>query len=260
MPSGPWGDFLCKAWFSGTLLWGCINTSIVNLTLLTLERYFGVCHPIWHHNNVTTNKAIIAMVTTWVIGHLAESPWGWPTHQSIDGECVFSWPSVSYSIFVGVELFVIEYLIPVSVMIYSYVNILRALKVSPVNQPTGINNVEVTLRDKQKLERAERLRWNVIKMLLIVVIWYIICFTPNIFGFDLWFLTFRQYLDLGGVFYNMSVAMAFCNMCVNPFIYAIKYEEFQIALKKRLPCGALNGSNDVRMLGDSAIDTNTSGI
>jgi len=41
-------------------------------------------------------------------------------------------------------------------------------------------------------------------------------------------------LDFSGWFYHFSVVLVFLNSCINPFIYAAKYREFQKGVK-RLP-------------------------
>jgi len=68
---------------------------------------------------------------------------------------------------------------------------------------------------------------------------YIICWTPlqiynlvNVFGGSVdvttWFYHFNTW------FYHLAVVMVFANSCINPFIYAAKYREFQTAIKRLL--------------------------
>ena len=43
-------------------------------------------------------------------------------------------------------------------------------------------------------------------------------------------------LDYNGTYYQFTVLMVFLNCTVNPFIYLIKYKDYQEALRKCLGC------------------------
>nr|XP_054750249.1 allatostatin-A receptor-like [Lytechinus pictus] len=75
-----------------------------------------------------------------------------------------------------------------------------------------------------------RARKNIINTLLIVSITFFICWTPN----QIVFLIFNLGgpVELQGSLYYCTVTMAFCNMCVNPFIYSFKYRRFQKGFKE----------------------------
>ena len=42
--------------------------------------------------------------------------------------------------------------------------------------------------------------------------------------------------DFNSPFYHFTVIMVFCNCCINPIIYAAKYEQFQKGLRQ-IVCG-----------------------
>jgi len=42
------------------------------------------------------------------------------------------------------------------------------------------------------------------------------------------------YSDVSGAFYDFATMMALMNSCVNPFIYAAKYREFQTGVRRLL--------------------------
>ena len=48
--------------------------------------------------------------------------------------------------------------------------------------------------------------------------------------------------DWNSNFYKFTVIMVFLNCTINPFIYLIKYQDFQVALKKSFGC-----RNDVEL-------------
>ena len=60
---------------------------------------------------------------------------------------------------------------------------------------------------------------------------FIICWTPNEI---VMLLTFLGGYDVAfhGWFYEFTVVLVITNSCINPFIYAIKYREFQQAVRR----------------------------
>jgi len=58
----------------------------------------------------------------------------------------------------------------------------------------------------------------------------IICWAPNEISY---FISFFGYpIDYGGWFYHFSVVLVSLNSCINPFIYAAKYREFQRTVRR----------------------------
>ena len=96
------------------------------------------------------------------------------------------------------------------------------IKVTPLGAGRDNNNPS-----NMKM-RAKR---NVIKTMLIVSIGFIICNSWNQWFFFLYNLDIFQASAFNSNFYHFSVVAMFANCCINPFIYAAKYEEFQKGLK-----------------------------
>jgi len=61
---------------------------------------------------------------------------------------------------------------------------------------------------------------------------FIACWTLNQIGFFV--NTIHHVIDFSGWFYHFGVVLALTNSCINPFIYAAKYREFQAAVKRML--------------------------
>jgi len=60
---------------------------------------------------------------------------------------------------------------------------------------------------------------------------FIVCWTPNEILILLSFLGGYN-LDFTSWYYHLTVVLVFINSCINPFIYAIKYHEFQQAARR----------------------------
>ena len=77
-------------------------------------------------------------------------------------------------------------------------------------------------------------RTNTIKTLLLVGLCFFICWASNSVYYLMYNLGYDA--DWNSDFYKFTVVMVFLNCTVNPFIYLIKYQDFQNALKKSLGC------------------------
>ena len=65
---------------------------------------------------------------------------------------------------------------------------------------------------------------------LMVCCGFVVCWSPNEISF---FLNFAGYtIDFSGWFYHFTVVLVFTNSCINPFIYAAKYREFQRGVRR----------------------------
>jgi hypothetical protein len=71
---------------------------------------------------------------------------------------------------------------------------------------------------------------NVLKTLFIVFGCFVLCASCNEFLFLMYF--FGINVDFDGTFYHVTVFAMFSNCCLNPLIYAAKYNEFKLGFKR----------------------------
>ena len=93
--------------------------------------------------------------------------------------------------------------------------------------------------------KFEVARDNVVKTLLIVFFFFVICFLGN----QVYYLCYRIGLevDQNSGYYNFTLCMYFLNCTVNPFIYLVNYKDFQKAFKKQFCCGTSQRENNSEM-------------
>ena len=174
---GTVGEIYCILWLSDLPLWSFLISSSYSLVVLTVERYVAVVHPILHHNSFSKRTFLIMGAASWFPGLINILALLVPSSGVIDGRCyvmtLFArrWWQKLYD----VGLFIMQYLIPITVFITCYSRIFLFLRsrVSPRGQTSG-NEVAV-----QKA-RASR---NVLKTLVIIVVCYILCNSWNQFTF-----------------------------------------------------------------------------
>ena len=141
------------------------------------------------------------------------------------GKCLIKWPDYTYQTFVGVANFCVIYVIPLVVMGVSYWLIMANLKASARRLKQETREGKAGPMSLELLSARKK----VVKMLAIVVITFALCWAPNQFVFFAYNCGWA--LDFTAWYYHLTVLVAFCNSCMNPFIYAFKSKQYRKALK-----------------------------
>ena len=101
-------------------------------------------------------------------------------------------------------------------------------KISNIEQ---VNDTNVGNTNKDKFQLARK---NTIQTLLIVRLCFIICWSQNQIEYLMYNLGYP--IDYSSNYHKFTVLMVFINCTVNPFIYLIKYRDYQEAFKKCFHC------------------------
>eukprot|EP00057_Strongylocentrotus_purpuratus_P022367 XP_011676841.1 PREDICTED: galanin receptor type 1-like [Strongylocentrotus purpuratus] len=228
--------FLCAFWYTKYPFWSTIVASCLNLAVITFERYVAVAFPIHYRINTISRKAIAVTFIPWIAGFLFQISLLCFSKVE-DGLCLeFLWPDEATKKGICLATYFLEFLIPVTSMVYVYARILRELRRSgkQISQPSNTSSApagtEPKVLGRIAADYRTKARKNIIKTLATVSICFVICMSLNQhiylaygFGFD---------LDFGGPMYITSVVMAFGNIWINPLIYTFQYERFQKGIKK----------------------------
>ena len=154
-------------------------------------------------------------------------------------------PGVFYSVFAVFIQFLI-FILPLIILVYCYGRIVWVLH-TRIN--TNTTESQFNLGDKFLLARK-----NTIKTFLLVGLCFIICWIQN----QVYYLIFNlgSEVDWNSTYYKYTILMIFLNCTVNPFIYLIKYDDYQKALRNFLFCGKINsGVEYVSSRASSSIST-----
>ena len=151
------------------------------------------------------------------------------------------WPSDTVKTTFGIGLISIQFIIPCMVLIICYGKIVWVLTrrinadllktESKGDNDCGLTVKQVSDSGKDKFQLARR---NTIKTLLIVGLCFIICWSQN----QVRYLMFNCGYDINFTsnYQEFTTLMVFINCTVNPFIYLIKYRDYQEALRVFLNC------------------------
>ena len=247
--------FLCRFWVSQYVMWSLIISSSCNLMNITLERFVAIMMPRKYKQIVGTVRSRIMIVSmlTWLLGFIFDSAWG-IVHEIIPPRyCYPVWRTPIIQGCVGVMTFLITYLIPLSLMMFTYFQIIRQLRhrVKPVEPNQEINTISAENQRSQpnrdnKPSARSTANKNIVKTMLSVSTVYTICWGPAAFNYLVYNLGVQ--VDFTSTWFHITKVFVNANMCANPFVYAMQYRKFQDGLKRafgvKSAVGTPQGSRD----------------
>jgi hypothetical protein len=231
-------EIFCRMWATNFPIWGLFVSSTYNLVCITMERYVGIVYPMSHNRTCSKGKTRFALVFAWIIGPAYTLTHNIPSSAYRNGSCTVytEWPSLAVQRAVGLLNVAIEFIIPILIITFAYIHIAVTLHMSIIHKNTSENPAHDNRDNHMK-----RARLNVIKMLLMVAISFIMCWSPN----QVIFAMYNSGIDIdfNGSFYHFTVIMVFLNCCINPFIYAFRFDQFKKELFKQ--CRKMPNANDM---------------
>ncbi|XP_075399294.1 alpha-1B adrenergic receptor isoform X2 [Tenrec ecaudatus] len=252
------GRIFCDIWAAVDVL--CCTASILSLCAISIDRYIGVRHSLQYPALVTRRKAILALLTVWVLSTVISiGPllgWKEPAPND-DKECGVT-EEPFYALFSSLGSFYI----PLAVILVMYCRVYIVAKRTTKNLEAGVmkemsNSKELTLRIHSKNFHEDTLsstkakghnprssiavklfkfsrEKKAAKTLGIVVGMFILCWLP-----------FFIALPLGSMFstlkppdtvFKVVFWLGYFNSCLNPIIYPCSSKEFKRAFLRILGC------------------------
>ncbi|MBN3284965.1 SSR5 protein, partial [Polyodon spathula] len=226
----PFGSFLCRL----VMTVDSINqfTSIFCLTVMSIDRYLAVVHPIKSTKWRRPRIAKMINATVWILSFIVVLPViiFADVQESIQ-TCNISWPeptSVWSTAFI-IYTSVIGFFIPLLVISLCYILIVVKLKSS---------GLRVGSTKRRKSER------KVTKMVIIIVVVFVCCWLPfyilNII--NLIIILPEEPLQIG--VYSFVVVVSYANSCANPILYGFLSDNFKQSFRKVLCFRKGNGIED----------------
>lgn len=202
--------------------WRCLDilfstASIMNLCAISCDRYIAITSPLRYSQIITKTRAIIALICLWSYSTLIATI------------------NLHRGVYYPALVFVVSFLLPLSVMIYSYSRIFLAA----LRQARRIQPMRQAFYFKREIKAA--------KTLAIVMGAFIVCWTPFfVMNILVQFITF----------YVPPIAtlaiklLHYGNSALNPVIYSSSNRDFRYKILRVFPCkcGQLNSN-----LGDAVV-------
>ncbi|XP_045215010.1 RYamide receptor-like [Mercenaria mercenaria] len=239
--SWPFGDALCPVVTFLQVV--TVFMSSFTLVAISLDRYSAIVHPL--RPKMTKRQAFIVISIIWILSVVIPLPTAITSevHQYINDTsapyfCEEVWENITAQSIYNAIILIFQYFIPLMILVFTYGRIILVLW---IKKPPG---EAVSDRD----ERMSKSKKKIIKMMIVVVIIYSICWLPlhiiNIAG------------DINITFYNLpgmnimwtvSHWLAMSNCMYNPFIYCwmnAKYRNGFINVFSCFTCGLLKSRDE----------------
>ena len=243
VPHNAIGSFYCKVVFTSNIMWISSTASVITLTMLPVERYVAVAFPTRYKLlQFSAKKTRLIILAIWVFAFVLNTFVYYETFV-VNEQCVHIHPSITFQMYLGCALFIVKYLMPIIIMLAVNVRTIQLLNIQARSLTAGggggggcggkRGEGRPKGRPSLSLIRARR---RVVNMLLIVIVTFIVCWSPDQFAFlacNLGWVHVAYYAF--GPLYRVFVGMACANSCVNPIIYTLMNRNFRQALKQQLP-------------------------
>jgi len=232
--TGALGYILCTIFISEGAVYCALYASVINLMTLTIERYLKIVHPFWSKRNLKRWMILAAMVFAWIIGILFVMPAIFATSVVMDGLCLsyFLWLNPTLRMMYGLSTVAVFFVLPLIVFIYCYGRIVIVMR-RQMRVMAG-HNVEGSSQMNASQIQSKRIKWNIVKTMIIVSVAFIICWCPS----NIYFMIVDNTTQTSSLFvgYYPTVFMAYLNISMNPFIYAMKHEGVKEKLARLMIC------------------------
>ncbi|XP_041478971.1 delta-type opioid receptor-like [Lytechinus variegatus] len=224
LPSDGWlSQVYCRVIHSSLVLWIAVVASVFSLTAISVDRYLAIAYPFFFMKHVNSSRTSICILIIWVAA-FATNSFQIVVGFAAENTCVVAFPSQKAQYTIGLFVFMIEFVVPITVMISTQTmtaiilhrQSFRFQEGSSVNDRSNANHIAA--------------RKRVVSMLLLVTTVFIFCWGPDQTFFLMVNLGLLDISFLYGPLHRSLVVLAFMNSCANVFIYTIRYPKFRRAI------------------------------
>ena len=148
-------EFLCKVAPSFKTL--SVNVSVFTLTVIAVDRYVAVLYPL--KAGFSKKTAVLGLAFIWIIGIVSSFPEALyfqyqyvydPVINDVKPFCRDDWPTKNFGKFYHLYIFIVQYLLPLCVINFSYIRI--AIRIWGTKQPGHATETDnVRQRNKRKV-------------------------------------------------------------------------------------------------------------
>ncbi|KAM3923181.1 chemerin-like receptor 1 [Leptodactylus fuscus] len=198
----PFGKFMCKLfWFLNYLN---LSVSVLQLMVISLDRYICVYFPVWCKNRRRLRLAIMIVTTIWIISILFNVPYfTFENVSSIQGKICcrnrddknFKWKAI--------VRFVCLFIVPFTIIILCYT---------------------ITVRIKRKGFVLSS--WP-FKIFATIIICFFVCFFPYNFFLLVELFGPQKFSELIRTIKLIVMCLVIANSCINPIIYILIGRDFK---------------------------------
>ncbi|XP_034395261.1 somatostatin receptor type 5 [Cyclopterus lumpus] len=220
LQSWPFGSFMCRL----VMTVDSINqfTSIFCLTVMSIDRYLAVVHPIRSSKWRRPQAAKVVNGTVWALSFLVVLPVViFANIQKAGGTCNIAWPqpaNIWRAAFI-IYTSTVGFFCPLLIICLCYLLIVFKIRSSG-------KKVHATSTKRRKSER------KVTRMVVIVVAVFVFCWLP-FYALNIINLLVSLPSEYQGLYYFV-VVLCYANSCANPIVYCFLSDNFKRGFRKAL--------------------------
>lgn len=220
LDSWPFGSFMCRL----VMTVDSINqfTSIFCLTVMSIDRYFAVVHPIRSSKWRRPQVAKVVNATIWALSFLVVLPVViFANIQKKGGTCNITWPqpaNVWEAAFI-IYTSTVGFFCPLLIICLCYLLIVFKIRSSG-------KKVHATSNKRRKSEK------KVTRMVVIIVAMFVFCWLP-FYALNIINLLVSLPSDYQGLYFFV-VVLIYANSCANPIVYVFLSDNFKRGFRKAL--------------------------
>lgn len=218
------GNALCK--IHRFLLHAFYNVVIISLTIVSLERYHAICHPM-RFKSLNIKSWILALAS-WIAACILALPQVFVSSTIMSKDrlvCTEERPDDYLVVFLcyHVPLFILLYFIPLVILSFTFARVSSKLR-----------TVVQRFRSRSRFDicDAMKMRRSIIRMLLVVVIVFAVCLTPLTVVELLHVTPVMDQFDPFGTLVVTVETLTFSHALLNPLVSSFMSKEFRKAAKK----------------------------
>jgi len=239
--AGTVGYWVCMILLSEKLIWCGIIGSVINLAIITIERYLKVVHSAWSKKNMHRWVIYSAMAFAWIASIIYNIAVVFPTSSVTDGAChTYSiWKNETTKVILFVWKFLSFYVIILLICLFCYWRILivirRQAKVMAGHSAAAGSSTAAGQTQTSQMQSS------VIKTMIFVSAFYAISWLPTYIYLLL--VNLDPDMPIIKIGYYAAELISWMYICTNPFIYAAKFNPVKKILLRMIPCKKIKQDN-----------------
>lgn len=241
-----------------------ISASIFTVTVISIERYFYIVHPMRYEARMTPWVSAAVMGLVWVVSTLLglATVFGWPNYGSRSSiaatHCSLHWSHSGHRRMFAILFCAVCFCVPSAIILAVYANVYKVAHTAArdrgpipswpmptphpkcrsdsINSQTTIITTRTSVRRNQIPRRKKRtlVGWKAAITLAIIVGHFLLCWLP--------YFAFHLHLSLGFSHSDFEEAeglvtwLAYSTFALNPFFYGLLNRQIREELCKMLLC------------------------
>ncbi len=200
------------------------SASLINIMLVSIDRYFAVCKPLMYMSKMTIRKTLMCISLGWSVSicyNLVPMDLG---NSNLTGKFVICLRecAVAVSNAWGPADLIVSFIAPCIIILILYVRILTVA----LRQAKAISNTSKKGESQKNPKSFRKSEVKARKTMSIIVFVYLICWVP-------WYISMlnMKQFQKSSVSFSALLCLFYTNSCINPFIYAISYPWFKRSVK-----------------------------